>query len=73
MDKIKNYTKFLESRIFENSGSLNEQIKNHINLYSVSDDPYDVAIEIGKKYGWTDIKIEKAIQIIRKIILSNMN
>ncbi|MBC8388802.1 MAG: hypothetical protein H8E13_12230 [Actinobacteria bacterium] len=25
-------------------------IKKHINTFSVSDDPYDVAVKIGKKY-----------------------
>ena len=41
-------------------------IKLHINQYSVSDDPYDVASEIGKKYNWTQNEIEKAESIIRK-------
>jgi hypothetical protein len=34
--------------------------------YSVSDDPYDVAEELGKKYGWSQKQIEKAEKLIRK-------
>ena len=43
----------------------NATIKLHINAYSVSDDPYDVAVKIGKKYGWNQREIEKAENIIR--------
>lgn len=41
-------------------------IKLHINTYSSSEDPFDVATDIGKRYGWTDKEIEKAEDIIRK-------
>ena len=43
-----------------------ETIKLHINAYSVADDPYDVAVSIGKKYRWNQREIEKAEKIIRK-------
>lgn len=43
-----------------------EVIKRHINMYSVADDPYEVAVEIGKKYNWTEAEIEKAEKILRK-------
>jgi len=41
-------------------------IKPHMSQYSVSDDPYDVAEEIGKEYGWSQKQIEKAEKLIRK-------
>jgi len=41
-------------------------IKMHINTYSVSDDPYEIAKELGEKYGWSEKEIEKAESIIRK-------
>ena len=41
-------------------------IKPHMSQYSVSDDPYDVAEELGKKYGWSQSQIEKAEKLIRK-------
>ncbi len=41
-------------------------IKLHINTYSSSEDPFDVATDIGKKYGWSEQEIEKAEDIIRK-------
>ena len=40
-----------------------ETIKLHINAYSVADDPYDVAVSIGKKYRWNQREIEKAEKI----------
>jgi hypothetical protein len=40
-------------------------IRLHINTYTVADDPYEVATEIGKKYGWNQREIEKAEKIIR--------
>ncbi len=43
-----------------------ETIKLHINAYSVADDPYDVAVSIGKNYNWGQREIEKAEKIIRK-------
>lgn len=41
-------------------------ISQHINQFSVSDDPYDVAEEIGEEYGWSQKQIEMAERIIRK-------
>jgi hypothetical protein len=41
-------------------------IKLHINTYSSSEDPFDVATDIGKRYNWSDKEIEKAEAIIRK-------
>lgn len=40
-------------------------IRLHINAYTVADDPYEVATEIGEKYGWNQQEIEKAEKIIR--------
>jgi hypothetical protein len=40
-------------------------IRLHINAYTVADDPYEVAVEIGKKYNWNQQEIEKAEKIIR--------
>lgn len=41
-------------------------IKMHINQFKSSDDPLDVATEIGGKYGWSQKEVEKAEEIIRK-------
>jgi hypothetical protein len=41
-------------------------IKMHINTFNTSDDPLEVATEIGKLYGWSPKEIEKAEEIIRK-------
>lgn len=41
-------------------------IKEHINTFSVADEPYEVAKEIGKRYGWNQKEIEKAENIISK-------
>jgi len=46
--------------------SLDSLIKKHINTYTVADDPYEVAVEIGKKYEWTQKQIEQAEKILRK-------
>jgi len=43
-----------------------DAIKAHINKYSVDDDPFEVAKEIGKVYGWSQKQIENAEKIIRK-------
>ena len=40
-------------------------IRLHINTYTAADDPYEVAVEIGKKYNWNQQEIEKAEKIIR--------
>jgi hypothetical protein len=56
-----------ESFLNEGSKPANDAtIKLHINAYTTSDDPYEVAAEIGKNYGWTQQEIEKAEEIIRK-------
>ena len=56
-----------ESFLNEGSKPANDAtIKLHINSYTTSDDPYEVAVEIGKNYGWTQQEIEKAEKIIRK-------
>jgi hypothetical protein len=41
-------------------------IKMHINTFKTSDDPLEVATEIGGHYGWSQKEIEKAEEIIRK-------
>jgi hypothetical protein len=53
-------------REFMNESKIEDQIKDVINTYSVADDPYEVAEEIGKKYNWTQKQIEQAEKIIRK-------
>ena len=63
MKNIQSFEEFLN----ENKMPANDAtIKMHINTYTVADDPYDVAVEIGKKYGWSQAEIEKAESIIRK-------
>jgi ribosomal protein L21E len=46
--------------------SVLETVKANINRYSLKDDPYDVAYEIGKKNNFTMKQIEQAEKIIRK-------
>ena len=56
-----------ESFLNEGSKPANDAtIKLHINTYSVDDDPYEVAVEIGKIYSWNQKEIEHAEEIIRK-------
>ena len=43
-----------------------ETIKPHMSQYQASDDPYEVAEEIGKEYGWNQKQIETAESLIRK-------
>ena len=43
-----------------------ETIKPHMSQYQTSDDPYEVAEEIGKEYGWSQKQIEAAERLIRK-------
>jgi hypothetical protein len=46
--------------------SVKDIVKSNINRYSLKDDPYDVAYEIGKKNNFTLKQIEQAERIIRK-------
>jgi len=56
-----------ESEVNEKKVPVNrETIEYHIDSYKVSDDPYDVAKEIGNYYNWTPKEIEKAEKLIRK-------
>ena len=41
-------------------------IKMHMSQFKVSDDPYEVAVEIGEEYGWSQKQIEKAEALIRR-------
>lgn len=41
-------------------------IKPHMSQYKVSDEPYDVAEELGKEYGWSQKQIETAEKLIRQ-------
>ena len=41
-------------------------IRPHMGGYSVMDDPYDVAEELGKLYGWSQRQIERAERVIRR-------
>jgi len=57
----------LKESIDEGKAPANDAtIKLHINTYSSSEDPFDVATDIGKRYNWSDKEIEKAEAIIRK-------
>jgi hypothetical protein len=49
-----------------NEESISNIVKKHINAYSVADDPYDVAVSIGKRYKWSQKQIEAAEKIISK-------
>jgi hypothetical protein len=62
-DKVLNFDGFLSEGRTPVS---DEVIRLHINQFSVSDDPYDVAVEIGSQYGWSQNDIEKAEKLIRK-------
>ena len=63
MKNFKTYGQFLN----EAKKPVNKNtIELHIGAYGVDDDPYDVAVEIGKEYNWTQREIEKAEKIIRK-------
>ena len=66
MDHILTFEDFLGESKTRVSDVSDETIRLHINQFSVSDDPYDVAVEIGSKYGWGQKDIEKAEKIIRK-------
>tara|TARA_R110000764_G_scaffold61066_4_gene130551 strand:+ start:355 stop:1977 length:1623 start_codon:yes stop_codon:yes gene_type:complete len=55
-----------ESVVNEGNPPTDATIKPNMSQYSVSDDPYDVAEELGKKYGWSQKQIEKAEKLIRK-------
>ena len=56
-----------EDFINEGKAPVNDAtIKMHINTFKSSDDPLEVATEIGGKYGWSQKEIEKAEEIIRK-------
>lgn len=50
----------------EKTKPTDDVIRKHINAYSVADDPYEVSVEIGKIYNWTEKEIEKAEKILRK-------
>ena len=41
-------------------------IRMHMSQFRVSDDPYEVAVEIGEEYGWSQKQIEKAEKLIRR-------
>lgn len=59
--------KILKEALQEGKAPANDAtIKLHINTYSSSEDPFDVATDIGKRYNWSDKEIEKAEAIIRK-------
>ena len=55
-------SKIVEAKV----GPSKDSISKYINRYSLKDDPEDVAVEIGSKYGWNQKQIERAEQIIRK-------
>ena len=59
--------KILKESLQEGKAPANDAtIKLHINAYSSSEDPFDVATDIGKRYNWSEKEIEKAEDIIRK-------
>ena len=47
-------------------GKIDDQIRDLINTFTVADDPYDVAVKMGKHYNWSEKQIEQAEKIIRK-------
>ena len=58
---------YIEESVNEAKMPVNkENIEHYIGAYGVDDDPYDVAVEIGGQYGWTQRDIEKAEKLIRK-------
>lgn len=40
-------------------GKLENQIKDLINTFTVSDDPYDVAVKMGKRFDWSQKKLNE--------------
>jgi len=70
LKKAKEVLDINENELNEKKVPVNrETIEFHINSYRVDDDPYDVAIEIGNHYKWTQKEIEKAEKLIRKYYL----
>ncbi len=62
-----NLKESFESFLNEGKQPVNDAtIKMHINTFKSSDDPSEVATEIGNIYGWSQKEIEKAEEIIRK-------
>lgn len=62
-----NLKESFEAFLSESKQPVNDAtIKMHINQFKSSDDPLDVATEIGSKCGWSQKEIEKAEEIIRK-------
>ena len=52
--------------------TVTEIVRSNINRYSLKDDPYDVASDIGKKYNWSVKKIEQAERVIRKSYINGI-
>ena len=52
--------------------TVTEIVRSNINRYSLKDDPYDVALDIGKKYNWSVKKIEQAERVIRKSYINGI-
>jgi len=64
----------LDESVNEATPPTDATIKPHMNTYTVADDPYEVAVELGKKYGWNTAQIEKAEKLIRKkYIMDSVN
>ena len=66
MKKSKEIDKANESIVEGKVKPTDDTIRFHIDAYRVDDDPYEVAQEIGKEYGWTEREIQKAEKLIRK-------
>ena len=65
-NKMKKY-KIQENKIVKvEEGKMEDQIKDLINAFTVADDPYDVAVKMGKRFDWSQKEIEKVENIIRK-------
>ena len=43
-----------------------DTIKPHMSQYQTSDNPYEVAEELGQEYGWSQTQIEAADRLIEK-------
>lgn len=52
---------------------INDIIKKHINTYQISNDPLEIAQELGKKYKWSQEQILKAEKILRTKYLKEEN
>ena len=60
------FSKHLRESYNKKNKPTKKLIQKHINQYTIADEPYDVAKEIGSEYDWNEKEIEKAEGIIAK-------